>query len=54
MVLSWGWVIVCHSAGRVLVGQGGWAYFYGYWSFSKASKILLGAMLDLSFEWLIL
>ena len=33
------WVIVCFSAGRVFVGQGGWAYFYGYWSFRKASKI---------------
>jgi len=49
-----GWVIVCLSVGRVLVGQGGWTYFYGYWSFSKASKNLLGAVLHLSFKWLLM
>jgi len=49
-----GWVIVCLSAGRVLLGQGGWTYFYAYWSFSKTSKILLGAMLNSSFKWLLM
>jgi len=48
--LELGWVIVCLSAGRLLLGHGGWAYFYGYWSFNKASKILLGATLDSSFK----
>ena len=49
-----GWVIVILSAGRV-IGRG-WVVglFYGFWSFSRASKILLGAMLELSFRWLLL
>jgi len=38
----------------VLVGQGGRAYFYGYWSFSKTSKNLLGTMLESSFKWLLM
>ena len=38
----------------VLVGAGWLGLFYGYWSFSKASKILLGAMIDSSFKWLLM
>ena len=49
-----GWVIVCLSAGQVLVGAGWLGLFYGYWCFSKASKILLGATLDSSFKWLLM
>ena len=54
MVMSWGgsvfatwfWFGICW-------GWVGWA-FYGWWGFSKASKILLGVMLISSFKWLFL
>ena len=48
-----GWVIDCLSAGQVLEGAGWLFLFYGYWSFIKAAKILLEAMLSLSFKWLL-
>ena len=45
----------CLSLPWLGVGGAGWlGLFYGYWSFSKVSKILLGAMLDSSFEWLLM
>ena len=31
---------------------GGWGVIYGCWGFSRASKILFRAMLDLSLRWL--
>jgi len=37
--------------GAGFVGQGG---FYGWWGFSRASKILLGDMVCSSFRWLFL
>jgi len=37
----------------VLVGAVWLGLFCGYWSFSEASKILLGAMLYSSFKWLL-
>jgi len=49
-----GWVVVILSVGRGIVRAGWLDYFYGFWSFSRASKILLGAMLELSFKWMLL
>jgi len=49
-----GWVVAILSAGRG-IGRG-WVVglFYGFWSCSRASKILLGVMLESSFKWLLL
>jgi len=54
VVLSWGGSLSFSRLGGVLVGAGWLGYFYGFWSFSRASKILLGAMLESSFKWLLL
>ena len=44
---------VCHCPSLGWLGYWeGHGGFYGYWSFNKGSKILLGAMLDSSFKWL--
>ena len=47
----------CGQAGFCLVGWGVGAKgleIYGWWGFSRASKILLGDMLCSSFRWLFL
>jgi len=54
VVLSWGESLSFSRLGGVLAGAGWLGYFYGFWSFSRASKILLGAMLESSFKWLLL
>jgi hypothetical protein len=46
----WGWLIVCPLAGWNT--GGGWGVIYGFWGFSRASKILFGAMLDSTLRWL--
>jgi len=44
---------VCHCPSLGWLGYWeGHGGSYGYWSFNKASKILLGVMLDSSFKWL--
>ena len=48
---AWGWVFVLPLAGWD-IGRG-WGVIYGCWSFSRASKILFGAMLDSSLKWFI-
>ena len=50
VVLSWGGSSLFSRLGGVFVGAGWLNYFYGFWSFSRASKILLGAMIELSFN----
>jgi len=39
---------------EVLVGAGWLVLFFGYWSFSKALKILLVALLVSLFKWLLM
>ena len=48
MFLSWGGSLSFPRLVGILVRAGWLCVFYGYWSFSKTSKILLGAMLDYS------
>ena len=45
-----GRVIFRPVAGRLLEGAGWLVLFCGYWSFSEASEILLGAVLDSSIK----
>jgi hypothetical protein len=50
VVLSWGRVIFRPLAGRLLVGAGWLSLFNGYWTFSEASEILWGSVLDSSIK----